>query len=139
MAPLAGVVLLLPAWPYRLLAFPPWARFGWVSRQGCQVIAEDGRCLAGLSVGLDIAGGEGARDVTSRYPGAARSGPAAGIGAGQQLPLDTRHPGHHERYGDDDQADEDHGLLPSGDTGVAGRRRRLTPGTFFPHTQAKRN
>jgi hypothetical protein len=30
-APLAGVVLL-PAWPYRLPAFPAWARFGWVSR-----------------------------------------------------------------------------------------------------------
>ena len=26
-------------------------------------------------------------------------------------PLDTRHPGHHERDGDDDQADEDDGLL----------------------------
>jgi hypothetical protein len=27
-APLAEVVLLLPAWPYRLLAFPAWTRFG---------------------------------------------------------------------------------------------------------------
>jgi hypothetical protein len=38
----------------------------------------------------------------------------------RQLPLDTRHPGHPERHehdGDDDQADQDYGLLPSGDLG----------------------
>ena len=28
-----------------------------------------------------------------------------------------RHPERHEHDGDDDQADEDHGLLPSGDLG----------------------
>ena len=53
------------------------------------------------------------------YPGAARSGPGGGHW-GRQLPLDTRHPEHRERHehdGDDDQADEDHGLLPSGDPG----------------------
>jgi hypothetical protein len=32
--------------------------------------------------GLDVAGGEGVYDVTPGYPGAARSGPAAGIGTG---------------------------------------------------------
>ena len=57
-APLARVVLLLSAWPYRLLAFPAWARFGWVAGRCCQVIAEDCRCLAGVVGGLDIAGGE---------------------------------------------------------------------------------
>ena len=40
----------------------------------------------------------------------------------RQLPLDTRHHERHERHeydSDDDQADGEHGLLPSGDPGVA--------------------
>jgi hypothetical protein len=55
---------------------------GGLAEQCCQVIVEDCQCLVGVVGGLDIAGGEGAHDVTPRYPGAARSGPAAGIGAG---------------------------------------------------------
>ena len=81
-ASLAGVVLLLPAWPYRLLSVPVWARFGWVSRtvwpgdrRGLPV---PGRVVGGRG----ITGGEAAHDVTPGYPGAARSGTAAGIGTG---------------------------------------------------------
>jgi hypothetical protein len=81
-APLAGVVLLLPAWPYRLLSFPAWARFGWVSEQCGQVIVEDCQRLAAVVGGRGITGGEAAHDVTPGYPGAARSGLAAGIGTG---------------------------------------------------------
>jgi hypothetical protein len=62
---------------------------------------------------------------------AAYGRPAGSAGSGhQQLPLDPRHPEHQERHehnGDDDQADEDHGPLPSGDPGVASRRRRPIP------------
>jgi hypothetical protein len=39
------------------------------------VIVEDCQCLAGVVGGLDIAGGEGAHDVTPGYPDTARSGP----------------------------------------------------------------
>src|SRR5690348_2964069 len=45
-------------------------------------------------------------------PGRWRSGPVARIGH-RQLPPDARHRERHEHGDDDDQADEDHGLLPS--------------------------
>jgi len=55
------------------------------------------------------------------------------------LLLDTRYPERHEHDGDDDQADEDHGLLPSGDPGIASRRRRLIPAACSsPHTGKKK-
>ena len=69
-------------------------------------------------------------------------GPGLRLALAPAAPLDTRHPGHPERYkhdGDDDQADEDHGLLPSGNSGIVGRRRRLIPGACSsPHTGKKK-
>jgi hypothetical protein len=59
--------------------------------------------------GIDIAGGEGPRDGTAQYPGAARCGPAAGIGVGsfRWMPGDTGHSERDEHEGEDDQAGED--------------------------------
>jgi len=73
-------------WPYRLLAFRRGRGPGGLAEQCCQVIVEDCQCLAGVAGGLDIAGGEGAHDVTPRYPGAPGPGlrlalaPAASTG-----------------------------------------------------------
>ena len=49
-------------------------------------------------------------------------GPGPRLALAPTAPLDTR---HHERHEHDD--DQDPGLRPSGDPGIAGRRRRLIP------------
>jgi hypothetical protein len=104
------------------------------------VIVEDCRCLAGLSVAA--ASREVKMPAMSRLGIRALPGPACGGHWCRQLPVDTRHFGYPERHeldGDADQADEDHGLLPSGDPGVAGRRRRLIPGACSsPHAGNKK-
>ena len=140
-APLAGVVLLPSAWPYRLLAFPAWTRLGWVSRT---VLPGDRRGLPVPGRGCRWLRHRGRWRCSRCHASVSGCCPARACGWHwrRQLPLDTRHPGHHERHendGDDDQADEDHGLLPSGDPGVAGRRRRMIPGACSsPHAGSKK-
>ena len=84
-------VVLLPACPCCLPAFPAWMRFGGLAGQGCQVIVEDCGCLAGLSVAA--ASREVKMPAMSRLGIRALPGPACGGHWCRQLPLDTRHSG----------------------------------------------
>jgi hypothetical protein len=135
---LAGVALLLAAWPCRLLAFAARARFG-VGQPDRGAWWSSGTASAWPGWSVAPASREVKVLTMSRLGIRALPGPGLRLALAPAAPLDTRHPGHHERDGDDDQAGEDRGLLPSGDPRAAGRRRRPIPGACSsPHTGSKK-
>jgi hypothetical protein len=71
---------------------------------------------------------------SARMRASALSGPGPRLALAPPVPLDTR---HHQRHEHDD--DQDPGLRPSGDPGIASRRRRLIPAACSPpHTGRKK-